>query len=606
MYLQVKTGTALAPPLTPKVRRIEALAAALTALFMALAMAIFGSVQAQSTPSQDTPLNSSMDAGLFYQLLIGEIELQSGNVGASYQVMLDAARKTKNEALFQRSTDIAVQAKAGDLALAAAQAWQTALPNSTAAYRYLIELLVALGRTPEAMPYVGTLLKISAPDIRISLINSTPRLLARTTQAELTAAKLEDVLSPYFDDPNAKVAAHVAAGRVWLASGKPERALALAQAAQALDVQAEEPALLALELMQTQTQRGASAMLERHLVARPDNLGVRLVFARVLSKMQRFNEAIVHLKWVTTHKPKAPSGWFSQGTLQLEAGRPEEALKSLQTLLELLDKTTLLALSDADDTPQDLRQKTWLLLSQASEEVGDMPAAQNWLNKVVDPKLAQDVVQRRVQILAKQGKFSEARQIISNLGASQASDLTKVLLETMVLREAKQWSQAQAVLKAANLRLPNDVDLLYEQSMVEEKLNQLEDMERLLRKIIELKPDHHHAHNALGYAWAERNMRLPEARVLIQRALELAPEDPFVTDSLAWVEYRLGNPPEALRLLRKAYKSRPDPDIGAHLGEVLWVLDQREEARVILRDIRKRSPHNEVLKEMLGRLRITL
>jgi Flp pilus assembly protein TadD len=142
--------------------------------------------------------------------------------------------------------------------------------------------------------------------------------------------------------------------------------------------------------------------------------------------------------------------------------------------------------------------------------------------------------------------------------------------------------------------------------MMAEKTNNLDEMERLLRRVIELKPDHHHAYNALGYSLAERKVRLPEARALIKKALDLSPGEPFITDSLGWVEYRLGNSDEALRLLRGAYQSRPDPEIAAHLGEVLWATGQVEEARRIWREGRSRDSANDVLKETLARLRVEL
>jgi Flp pilus assembly protein TadD len=131
-------------------------------------------------------------------------------------------------------------------------------------------------------------------------------------------------------------------------------------------------------------------------------------------------------------------------------------------------------------------------------------------------------------------------------------------------------------------------------------------MERILRRVIELKPDHHHAYNALGYSLAERSQRLPEARDLIKKALDLAPGDPFITDSLGWVEFRLGNPQEALVHLKRAYASRPDVEIAAHLGEVLWVLGQRDEARRVWREGRTRDADNEVLRETLTRLQVKL
>jgi Flp pilus assembly protein TadD len=132
------------------------------------------------------------------------------------------------------------------------------------------------------------------------------------------------------------------------------------------------------------------------------------------------------------------------------------------------------------------------------------------------------------------------------------------------------------------------------------------EMETLLRRVIALKPDDAHAHNALGYSLADRGQRLPEARQLIERALQLAPGDPFITDSLGWVEFRLGNKDAALRLLRQAYASRPDTEIGAHLGEVLWALGQRDEARRIWRESKGRDAANEVLRETLARLRVDL
>jgi Flp pilus assembly protein TadD len=131
-------------------------------------------------------------------------------------------------------------------------------------------------------------------------------------------------------------------------------------------------------------------------------------------------------------------------------------------------------------------------------------------------------------------------------------------------------------------------------------------MERLLRRVIELKPDHQHAYNALGYSLAERNVRLPEARTLIRKALELSPGEPSITDSLGWVEYRLGNRGEALRLLRDAYRAQPDAEIAAHLGEVLWVSVRTDEARSIWREGHKRDAGNDVLRETLTRLRVSL
>jgi Flp pilus assembly protein TadD len=140
--------------------------------------------------------------------------------------------------------------------------------------------------------------------------------------------------------------------------------------------------------------------------------------------------------------------------------------------------------------------------------------------------------------------------------------------------------------------------------MLAEKLNNLPEMERLLRQVIATKPDYHHAYNALGYSLADRGQRLPEARQLIQKALEFAPGDPFISDSLGWVEFRMGNKAEALRILEAAYKIRPDAEIAAHLGEVLWSAGERDKAQVIWKEGLLLNAENETLQETLKRLRV--
>jgi Flp pilus assembly protein TadD len=162
------------------------------------------------------------------------------------------------------------------------------------------------------------------------------------------------------------------------------------------------------------------------------------------------------------------------------------------------------------------------------------------------------------------------------------------------------------MLAEATRQNPKDVDLLYDQATLAEKLGNLDQMERLLRQIIAEKPDYHHAYNALGYSFADRNVRLSEARQLILKALEYAPGDPFITDSLGWVEFRSGNKTEALRILQGAYKARPDAEIAAHLGEVLWSLGQHEQAISVWREGAQLNADNETLAETLKRLRVKL
>ena len=137
--------------------------------------------------------------------------------------------------------------------------------------------------------------------------------------------------------------------------------------------------------------------------------------------------------------------------------------------------------------------------------------------------------------------------------------------------------------------------------MLADKMGRMDVLEANLRKVISLNPEHAHAHNALGYSLVERNERLPEARELIVKALRLAPDDPFIIDSMGWVLYRMGDHAGALVQLQRAFAIRQDPEIAAHLGEVLWVLDRRDEAKTTWRDAARANPDNETLAEIIKR-----
>jgi Flp pilus assembly protein TadD len=185
-------------------------------------------------------------------------------------------------------------------------------------------------------------------------------------------------------------------------------------------------------------------------------------------------------------------------------------------------------------------------------------------------------------------------------------ELQLIVAESQLLRDANRAPEGLEVLEDGLKRYPDNTDLLYDQAMMAEKLNRLELMEASLRRIIELDPKNQNAYNALGYSLAERNLRLDEAQALIAKARELAPDDPFIMDSMGWVQFRLGRLKEAESLLRQAYRMRPDPEIAAHLGEVLWELGQREDARKLWREANNKDPKNDTLKNTLGRLQVHL
>jgi tetratricopeptide (TPR) repeat protein len=556
---------------------------------------------------------SALDAPLFYQLLLGELDLRNGDPAAAYAKFIDVARRTRDEALFRRSVEVALQARSGDSALAAARAWRIALPESLDALRFEMQILAVLNRGTEMAEPIKLLLEKTPPADRAGVIAALPRLWQRAPDKRLMAQQLDEALKAYVDAEPTRTAARVASGRAWWQAGDTARALQMAERAQADDAAATGPALLALDLA---TQLPAAEKLVKDYLAQPKaEVAVRVAYVRMLSAAQRFVEAEAQLRSVTKEQPTLPGPWLSLGALQLELRQPRDAEASLQRFLQVVaepapGQPAVAADDDEDETAaagDGGRTQAWLMLAQAADMRGDAKASARWLDKVDDPQRALEVQTRRATLMAKQGKLREARALVQQVPERKPEDArAKLIAESQVLRDVKRWPDAHAVLASANERFPGDTDLLYEQAMMAEKLSRLDEMERVLRRVIELKPDHHHAYNALGYSLAERNQRLPEARDLIAKALELSPNDPFITDSLGWVEYRLGNHAQALLHLRRAYASRPDTEIAAHLGEVLWVSGQRDEARRIWREGRERDTDNEVMRETLARLQVRL
>ncbi len=567
---------------------------------------------AAAAAAKPSVLNSNLDAPLFYQLLIGEIELSAGQAGNAYQILLDAARRSRDEQLFRRATEIALQARAGEQALAATRAWRTARPESLEAIRLQLQILLSLNRPNELAEPLRALLVATPAAERPAVIGALPRFLQRAADKRQAATLLEELLQPYLGDASTRSAAQAAIGRAWLAAGDAERALALARQTQVEDPASPAAALLALELMPTRPE--AETIVTAYLKTPNPEVELRRAYAGTLVTLQRHADAIAQLETITRQQPDLAGPWLTLGALQLEMRQTQAAEASLQRFVQLVQAQPGAARSgDTDDDDSDdaaanpsdqALTQAWLLLAQAAEQRGDFAAAEAWLARIDNPQRALEVQTRRATLMARQGRVPQARELLRSTPERNPADArAKLLAEAQVLREVKQWAEAYAVLESANQRFPDDVDLLYEQAMMAEKVGQLEAMERLLRRVMTLKPDHAHAYNALGYSLADRNLRLPEAKALIERALQLTPGDPFITDSLGWVEFRLGNRDEALRLLRQAYKSRPDAEIGAHLGEVLWAMGQRDEARQVWAEASGRDAGNDVLRETLVRLK---
>ena len=207
---------------------------------------------------------------------------------------------------------------------------------------------------------------------------------------------------------------------------------------------------------------------------------------------------------------------------------------------------------------------------------------------------------RAAQILLQQGKPDEARELLrATRGSTPAEKTQLILAEAQLLREAGRGDESYALLEAALAKQPDNPELLYETALAAERQGKPQVLEQHLGHLLKLKPDHAHALNAFGYSLAERNIRLAEAHKLITQALALAPQDPFIMDSMGWVLFRQGKLPEALKTLETAYGIKADPEIAAHLGEVLWTMGRKDDAARLMNEAAKKNPDSEVLAAAL-------
>ncbi len=557
---------------------------------------------AQDSPPAEPPAaNSALSAPLFYQLLLGELNVSSGEPGTGYSLILDAARKQNDPDLFRRAVEIALQARSGDAALAAARAWSQAIPVSPEADRFELEILLALNRVGETGPVLRRLLDQAPAASRNDAINGIPRIYGRVADKAAALQVVREALAPAIKQGPHAAAAWTTIGAMELGNNQPTQALTSARNGHAADQSSPFPALLALDLME-RGQTAAEAVVRGQLKASPPVAGspapVALGYARILFDLQRHAEARNLLENLTRIQPEAMEPWLLLAALQVQDKRLPAATQSLQTYMGL-------ARQSGDERAARGLTQAYLLMAQIAEQQKDFQAANAWLDRIENADDIMAAQMRRASLLAHQGQMDRARALLRNHPERRPEDARlKFVAEAQLLRDFKQWEQAYELYGEAVTRFPKDSDLIYDQAMMAEKLNRIDDMERLFRQVIELKPDHHHAYNALGYSLADRGLRLTEARQLIEKAVSMAPDDAYIQDSLGWVEFRDGNIARALQILQSAFDKRPDAEIAAHLGEVLWVSGDRDKAMKIWREGLLLASDNETLQNTLQRLRV--
>jgi len=539
---------------------------------------------AAAAPSPAPPANlplQDLTAPLLYDFLLGELAQQRGSPGFAAQTYLDLAKRTRDPRVARRAVELANFARNPELALEAARAWQEADPASLQASQTIVVLLVGAKRVEETEPYLAKLLA-SNGDAAANGFMQLGRLLGSSPD---TAANLR-VVRKLADRYPALPQAHFAIAQAASAANDEALALSEIRRASALQPGWEFAAVYEAGLLQRRSPDEAAKRLAAFLEKYPEARDVRLNYARVLVMDKRYAEARGEFETISKRYDKDADAIYAVGLLAYQAKEYAIAEASMKRVLDLNYRD-----------PNAARYT----LGQIAEEQKDWPRAIDWYKTVQRGELALPARVRTASAIAKQGKLDEARAYLRVAGAQGEQQVQLLVAESQLLREANLNKEAFDLLGGALAKSPDQPDLLYDHALTAEKLDRFDVLEANLKRLIQLRPDHAHAYNALGYSFAERNLRLPEARKLIEKALELSPEDFFIIDSMGWVLYRQGDLAAAAAQLRRAWGGRPDGEIGAHLGEVLWQLGERDEARRIWREALKASPDNESLQKTLKR-----
>lgn len=537
---------------------------------------------ASAQTSESTP-GGDLSPEVLYGFLLAEIALQRGSAGLAAQTFVDLSRRTRDPRIARRAVEVANNARLPNFALEAARIWHDVSPESPQALQAVTVLLINNRKVGEAEPYIEKLLARDGPAAANGFMQIN-RLLAGNPDKRENLRVIERLATKH-----ASLAqAHFAVSQAALGSGDEEHALKRIRQAAQLRPDWDVAALFEAQILQRNQPAAAAERLAGYLTKYPDSREVRLNYARILARENRVPEARGELDKLLAAHPGNSDLMFTVSLLAVQIkdyGLAEENLKRL--------------LDTGYRDPNTVRYT----LGQISEERKEFAQARDWYRSIARGEHYVASRLRYAQTLSREGKLDEARNFLRTQNRGEGQDVQFVIAEAQLLRDAGRNADAYEVLGQALAKSPEQPELLYDHALTAEKLDRFDVLEGNLRKLIQMQPNHAHAYNALGYSLADRNIRLDEARKLIEKAIELAPDDYAIVDSMGWVLYRLGDRNGALEFLRRAFRGRPDGEIAAHLGEVLWEIGEREEAARIWSETLKTHPNDEVLRRTIQRFR---
>ncbi len=528
-------------------------------------------------PAADLP-KLALEPDVLYDVLVGEVAIQRGQIGLAAQLLGRVAQKTRDPRLAERATVAAFHARQFDQALLSAQLWVELRPKDVDAHEALAMVQLELGRPDEARAELEQILTFEAARGQLDQGYLRVATVLGRYGNRAVATELMQALVKLHPD---SAAAHLYAAHLAVRAGDLDSAARSADASLRLQPDAEEAAVFRVRIFISQKDlTGAVAFYESFLNNYPKAASVRLNYARFLIDQKQWDKALAQFKRVLSDTPDDADAIYAAGLLALQTNRPGEAERYLKRVLELKP--------DNDQAR--------LYLGQVAEQEKRYDEAIKWYKEIDDGEGYFEAQLRLANVIAKQGDIDAARTQLGLVPVdSDQQRVQRALTEEQILSSAKRYKDALEVLNQTLAAVPEDKELLYARALVAEKLDMIELAESDLRAILKKDPKNGNALNALGYTLADRTNRFQEALGFLQEAVALKPDDPYVLDSLGWVHYRLGNHTEAIKHLKRALETRNDAEIAAHLGEVLWVTGQRNEAESVWKRALRETPDSETL-----------
>lgn len=550
---------------------------------------------AHAEPQQTQTSVASVDTPpqVVFEVVLAEIALMRDKPQVALAAYADLVLKYNDPGIFRRAMEVAAMNRHPELMLETARLWVEKEPDSTDALNALSGTLILLGRYADAQPVLARYLALLPPDQRGKALLQLPTRFPPSADPQRARKLVDLVTEPYLSTP----VALLTRAQFALRAGDDAAVLKNVQQARRLQPDSEAALLLNAQILAKQSPDAVLPLFAQFLSAYPNASTVRALYAQQLLNAGRTAEARSEVARVLDQSDVAPEPLFAVAAVAVQAQAPDLAIAALNRLLRVDTIDTALIeynLGLAYESRADIERTQ--PGSQTATAHSEAEAILHY-QQVSRGEYLVPARLRAANLMVRRGNMSGARALLQSTSAESPSARAELVIgEATLLRESGDQAGAFKLIERAVAKDPSNVTLRYEMGMMAEKLGKQDLFERSMREVIRRDPKYAQAYNALGFTYADRNVRLKEARTLIEKALSLSPNDPFILDSMGWVNYREQNYDAALDYLNRAAALRTDPEIIAHQVEVLRVMGRGEDALKLWRAGTARFPTSPELK----------